>query len=159
MKRVFWTFVLLVVAVSVAAGAASMVERMSDNGARAEAEALRDEVRQLRAQLDVCLDRMEASERAFREQEQATESLRSQVDAFEAMDERGVPGDRYQEYLEVFDEYNESLPEWERRGEELRQASETCRELAREHNALADSLAGLVAENELWAEGWNPMDE
>jgi len=159
MKRVFWMIVLLVVAVSLAAGAASMMQRLGDNGARADAEALRDEVRGLRAELNLCLDQMELRERAFREQERATELLRSQVEAFEAMDERGVPGDRYSEYLEVFDEYNESLPEWERLGEDLREVSETCRELARHHNALADSLSTFLVEEGLWDETWTPGEE
>jgi predicted nucleic acid-binding Zn-ribbon protein len=156
MKRILWVILFLVVGLSLAVGAGSVMDRIGDNRIRAEAEALRDEVRHVRAELNRCLDEMEIRERAFREQEEATSVLRSRVEAYEAQDDRGVPADQYTEYLETFDEYNESLPEWEERGEALREVSTECRELARRHNFLADSLSSFLVQQGLWEEAWVP---
>lgn len=158
MKRLFWAVAILVVGVSAAAGAVSVVEQISDNAVRAEAEAMRDEVRQARLELNQCLDELDRAERAFREHERVTNYLRDRVEGYESLDERGVPSDQYDEYLETFDRYNESLPEWERLGESVQEQAAVCRELAEEHNARADALADFLVTEGLWEEGWSPQE-
>jgi hypothetical protein len=68
------------------------------------------------------------------------DSLRDEVRDFEALDERGVPEERYDEYLERFEAYNDSVISWEARAETLRANEAACRELVEAHNALSDSL-------------------
>ncbi len=156
MKRVFWMTVVLLLTVALVLGADSIMDRVSDNQLRAQAEAMRDEVRTTRAELERCLDEMDELERAFRAQERTTETLRARVEEFEAMDERGVPQDRYDEYLETVDRFNESLPEWERLGEEYRETAEVCRHMARTHNAQADSLGTFLVQEGLMEDTWSP---
>jgi hypothetical protein len=158
MKRLFWAVAILVVGVSAAAGAVSVVDQMSDNAVRAEAEVMRDQVREARWELNECLDDLDRAERAFREHERTTNFLRDRVEDYEAMDERGVPSDQYDEYLETFDRYNESLPEWERLGTSVQEQSAICRELAEEHNARADALVEFLVNEGLWDESWSPGD-
>lgn len=154
MKRFFWIMAIVVVGVAGALGAVSVVGQMAESATRAEAEELRDEVREVRSELERCLEDLEQKEWAFRSHERSTQALRDRVESFETMDERGVPSERYDEYLEAFDRYNESLPEWERLGAELEELSQSCRLLAEEHNLRADSLASFLVEEGLWEETW-----
>ncbi len=156
MKRVFWMTAVLILAVALVLGAGSMMDRMAGNQLRAQAEAMRDDVRATRAELERCLDEMEELERAFQMQERTTETLRARIEDFEAMDDSGVPGDQYDAYLETVDRFNESLPEWERLGEEYRETAERCRGMARMHNAQVDSLGTFLEEEELMDEPWGP---
>lgn len=154
MKRFLWIMAALVVGMAGVLGAVSVMGQMSESATRAEAEGLRDEVRGVRSELEVCLDDLDRIERAFRSHERSTQWLRERVESFETMDARGVPSDRYDEYLATFDRYNESLPEWERLGAAVQQLSGKCRLLAEEHNQRADSLASFLVEEGLWEESW-----
>ncbi len=163
MKRFFWIMAAVVVGVAGVLGAVSVMGEMAESATRAEAEELRDEVREVRSELELCLDELDEKEWAFRSHERSTQALRDRVESFETMDERGVPSERYDEYLETFDRYNESLPEWERLGAELEELSRSCRLLAEEHNLRADSLAAFLVQEGLWDESWRggppPTDE
>lgn len=156
MSRLFWTLVGGVVLVSLAASTAAIVSRAAAESTRAQAEALRDEVRETRTELEWCLEERDRREAAFRRQEARTRELRSFIDRMEDLDPRGVPAEQYETYLEAVDEYNESLPEWDRRAEVLEQLSATCRELAEDHNLRADSLRTFLLEEGLLDEDWRP---
>jgi hypothetical protein len=72
--------------------------------------------------------------------------LRVRVDSFEALDERGVPQDRYETYLGTFNMYNDTASTWEERERQLRVAEASCRTVILEHNAMSDSLQSLFSE-------------
>lgn len=154
MNRLFWGIVAAVVLVSLAGGVAAIVGRATIESTRAQAEALRDGVREVRTALDSCLVERERLEQDFRRLEERAGALRSRIDELEELDPRGVPAERYDQYLESVDEYNETVPEWEGRADELQEMSDTCRALAERHNVRADSLRGFLVDAGLWEEGW-----
>ncbi len=152
MLRNFWLWITVLVGAGLlAAGASALQEVRYQATPRAQAEAYHVEVRESRAEVEACLEELDRNETFFRAQERLTGELRSQLRSFEAMDPRGVPADVYDDYMEVFERYNASLPAWELRGESLRRVSERCRELTADHNVRADSLRGLMEEAGLWA--------
>jgi len=147
----------LVLVVSIlAAGMGSFVERRAQNTIMAQGEAIRDEVRALRSQLEDCLEGLDQAQERFDEQEARTRRLREEVAVYEGLDTLGVPADRYSAYLEVFDEYNESIPVWERRARILENTSQACRELALAHNQRAESLGRFLVKHGIWQEEWLP---
>lgn len=156
MIRVLWILAGAVVLVSLVTGAVSIVGQVVDNSVRAQAEELRDSVREARAVLTECLDGLDVKERRFRSHERATNFLRDRVEELESLDDRGVPRDRYDEYLDVFDRYNEAVPEWERLGDSLMTLSFTCRALAEEHNERVETLADFLEAENLWDADWSP---
>jgi AcrR family transcriptional regulator len=85
-------------------------------------------------------------EARFQEAMERTEELRRRVEELESLDPDGVPAERYREYLEVFDEYNDSLPRWERLGDALRDQGVRCRRLAEAHNVRLEQLRELLLE-------------
>jgi len=111
-----------------------------------EITGLRDEVYRARVSADSCRNELAYEETLFRRFDEVVDSLRGEVRSYEALDERGVPEERYDEYLEQFEGYNDSVEEWERRAEGLRSTEQTCRALVTDHNALADSLRGRLTE-------------
>ena len=135
-------------------GVGQLRERAEHAQVQATLDGLRVQIRSVRAELDTCLAGMEELEVEFRIQERTTEGLRYEIDSYEGLDERGVPASEYQAYLEVFDRYNESLPEWERRADALQAESLRCRELAEEHNRWTDSLRTFVVDAGLWDDDW-----
>lgn len=153
---------LLVLVIALAAigfvAVATALDRAAEaRSPRAMAEAVREDVRTVRSSLDACLDRLDRLEAAFRTQERTTGSLRAQIDGLEAMDDRGVPAERYEEYLEAVEAFNESLPRWEERADSVRAHASRCRRLVTTHNTLADSLQRLVIDAGFWegsAPGW-----
>ena len=111
-----------------------------------EINRLRDELYRARLASDRCRSSLQTSEAALRQLGVAIDSLRREVDAFESMDGRGVPAESYDEYMEVFDSYNDSVAVWEGREERLRAAETSCRENIEEHNAISDSLQTVLEE-------------
>jgi hypothetical protein len=99
------------------------------------------EVEELRAAVDQCTAELEAEQERFRAHEGAVDSLRATVFAYES-EERTVPAEEFDAYLEVFTAYNASVREWHERAAALEARWETCRDLAERHNALVDSLSG-----------------
>jgi hypothetical protein len=99
------------------------------------------EVEELRVAVDQCTAELEAEQTRFRAHERAVDSLRAAVFAYES-EERTVPAEEFDAYLEVFAAYNESVAEWHERAAALEARWETCHELAARHNALVDSLSG-----------------
>lgn len=105
-----------------------------------QVRSLQADVYAARTSADSCRNELAWAEGQFRRFDEHVDSLRTEVRAFEALDERGVPAERYEEYLELFDGYNDSVAAWERRADELRAAEEVCRALVEGHNTLSDSL-------------------
>ena len=105
---------------------------------------LRQELYRARAGSDRCRSSLVNSESSLLQLGLTIDSLRSRVDSFEAMDGRGVPAGRYEEYLEIFDSYNDSVDVWETRERRLRAADASCRATIEEHNAFRDSLERVL---------------
>jgi hypothetical protein len=101
---------------------------------------LRDDIYAARVAADSCRNAVAYAEMSFRRFGDAVDSARGQVRGFEALDERGVPKERYDEYLEVFEAYNDSVALWDDRVAELRADEAACRDIIDRHNRLADSL-------------------
>lgn len=154
-KRFLWFGATLVVAIAVVAGVSAMVERATAEAVRAQGEELRDEVRAMRSELEACLDDRDRLEAEFRRQETRTNEMRARIDSLESLDPRGVPREHYDDYLALVDDFHESLPRWEGLARELETLSDECTELAREHNARADSLRRFLVGEGLWQEEWH----
>lgn len=106
---------------------------------------LREELYRSRVAADRCRSSLQTSEAALRGLGVTIDSLRVAVDDYETMEGR-VPADRYDEYLEVFDEYNDSVQVWEGRERRLRTAEASCRATIERHNEISDSLQTVLAE-------------
>lgn len=140
---------ILIMVAALIAAAASLI--FLDPGGTTDpiqekAENLRSEIDALQERVDECLARRGALEARFRQAVDRTEALGERVRELESLDPDGVPAERYAEYLELFDEYNESIPEWERLGEALREEGERCRRLADAHNDRLGRLRELMVE-------------
>lgn len=101
---------------------------------------LRDQVYRARVTADSCSNELAYQERLFRRFDTVVDSLRGEVRAFERMDERGVPEQHYDTYMQQFEGYNDSVAVWRRRAAELRASETACRDFIDVHNTLADSL-------------------
>jgi hypothetical protein len=111
-----------------------------------EIERLRTHVADLRSEVDSCRVALELEQAAFDRYRASVDSLREAVRAYESLDERGVPAERYDAYLETFRRYNRSLPGWRVRADSLAAHDGVCRDLTVQHNDAAESLReGLEA--------------
>lgn len=106
--------------------------------------ALRDSIGALRARADSCRWDVDGRAAQLRAYNRRLDSMRSRVREMEALDRRGVPVDSYRVYLEAFNTYNESVAAWPPLEDTVRALDGRCRELAEQHNVLADSLRELV---------------
>lgn len=113
---------------------------------RRRAQAVQEELRAQRLDSDACRRGLVTSEAGFREYDRRVDSLRSRVDAYEALHPDGVPADSFGVYLEAFDEYNDAVERWEMRAENLRRQREACVVIVETHNELSDSLRGILQE-------------
>ena len=112
-----------------------------------EFEALRREIALARMAADSCRGSLMLQEADFQAFGEAVDSLRGVVRDFEALDPRGVPEARYEEYMARFNAYNDSVSAWDARVDTLRATEAACRILVERHNLLSDSLRRrLVAE-------------
>lgn len=109
---------------------------------------LSEELAVLRAGADSCQGALAREEADFHAYDRRIDSLLEEVREYEALDEAGVPRDRYGEYMDAYERYNSSVPAWEEQAEALRVNWEACRALVGEHNTVADSLRGLIEERE-----------
>lgn len=110
---------------------------------------LQASVREARDSVNTCQAELGVEEASFRVFAAHVDSLRGAVHTMEALDQGGVPGDRYDEYLTLFDEYNASVEEWEAQRANLRDREARCRDLVVEHNSRVDSLRSLAEEKGL----------
>jgi len=111
-----------------------------------EVTRLRGELFRARASAERCQGSIVNSEAGLREFDRVVDSLKARVDSFEALDRRGVPEARYDEYLTLFESYNDSVAAWEARARRLRAVEAACRTTIEQHNALTDTLQTLLAE-------------
>ena len=105
-----------------------------------EIRVLRDEIYVARVAADSCRNAVAYAELSFRRWGDAVDSVRGEVRRLEDLDERGVPEERYDEYMELFTSYNDSVAAWDNRVAELRAGEDACRTIIDRHNRLADSL-------------------
>lgn len=155
MRRRFSKWLLVVLAAGVLGATWSALEMSSyADSPMAQAEEIRDDLREIRRQLNACLATQNRMEARFRSLADQTQWMREEVDRFEAMDPDGVPAQFYDEYLALVEEYNESIPEWERQAEGLQEYAQSCRTLVEVHNQWADSLRQALVEIGVWDESW-----
>ena len=108
-----------------------------------EVDRLREGLYRARATAERCQRSIVGGETDLVELGVRLDSLRTRVDSFEALDERGVPQDHYETYLGTFNMYNDTASTWEERERQLRVAEASCRGVILEHNAMSDSLQAL----------------
>ena len=70
---------------------------------------MRDDLYRARVSADRCRNALSGSEAALQTLTAAVDSLRSRVDSFEALGGGNVPARLYDEYLTVFEAYNDSV--------------------------------------------------
>lgn len=133
----------LVVGLLIVVGIQRVVERQQT---AERITALREELYRARVASDRCRSSLQTSEASLLALGQTIDSLRTRVEEYESMDGRGVPAERYDEYLGVFDQYNDSVAVWEGRERRLRSAETSCRATIEQHNELSDSLQTVLAE-------------
>lgn len=123
--------------------AVRMVERRRLND---EVSRLRDELYRARVSADRCRSSLTTSESALSTLRVTIDSLKMRIDSFEALGSGRVPADRYDEYLEVFGAYNDSVGVWGVRSDRLRAAESACRDMIDHHNTLTDSIQSVLDE-------------
>lgn len=107
---------------------------------------LRDELYRARVSADRCRSSLVTSESALSTLRVTIDSLKTRIDSFEALGNGRVPADRYDEYLQVFETYNDSVAVWDVRSDRLRAAESACRDMIDHHNAVSDSIQSLLDE-------------
>jgi len=105
---------------------------------------MREDLYRARATADRCRSSLVTSESSLLALTATIDSMRARVDSFEALGGGQVPGERYEEYLAVFDSYNDSVSSWEARSERLRTAEASCRAVIEGHNLLSDSIQRVL---------------
>jgi len=118
-----------------------------------EINALRGRVYDARVAIDSCRNELAYQEMLFRRFDTLVASLRGEVDAFEALDERGVPEEEYDAYMDAFEGYNDSVAVWEARADSLRRTDAVCRVLVERHNELTDSFRARLLDEGLMGGG------
>ena len=112
----------------------------------AEINRMREDLYRARVASDRCRGSLVTSESSLLTLTATIDSLRARVDSFEALGDGQVPSDRYEEYLAVFDSYNDSVAAWATRSDRLRTAEASCRAVIESHNALRDSIQRILQE-------------
>jgi len=137
--------ILVAIAVSVAAveGGFNLLARRRTVH---ELRALGDRVYAARVSADSCRNELAYADRVFQRYDTLVDSLRREVRGYEAMDSRGVPREKYDEYLTRFHAYNDSVTSWHRKADSLKARQALCRRMAEAHNLLVDSLRRRLAE-------------
>jgi hypothetical protein len=108
--------------------------------------ALRGQLSELRAAADSCRAALADGQARLLASDARFDSLKSIIDYYEGLDPRGVPADSYEAYLEIFNEYNEGIPDREAAGDTLRAHEQACHAIIESHNLIADSALALARE-------------
>lgn len=144
MNQTRWLAGAALTAVAITAVAVGAPLLRDDGAAGGEVERERDRavarVAELREAMAECNAGIAAEQRRFEAHEARVDSLRAVVQGYES-DERTVPAEDFEAYLEAFHAYNESVGAWHERAAALEAVWESCRELTERHNALVDSLS------------------
>lgn len=131
-----WLAVLLVLTATLLAGRSLAARRE----ALREIDRLRQEMYVARVAADSCQNAVAYAEMAFQRFNARVDSVRGEVRDLEALDPRGVPEERYDEYMQLFDAYNDSVATWDDRVARLQGDEAACRTIIDRHNDLADTL-------------------
>jgi len=140
-KKVVTSLAAVVVGGVFLLGSMRIVERQET---ATEINRLRDDLYRARLASDRCRGSLQTSEAALRTLSLTIDSLKNRVDSFEALGGGRVPAGLYDDYLGVFDSYNDSVGVWEGRENRLRSAEVACRATIEEHNAVTDSLQSVL---------------
>ena len=105
---------------------------------------LRGQLYRARITSDRCRSSLTTSESSLQTLSIRIDSLRARVDSFEALGNGQVPAVNYDEYLLIFNSYNDSVSVWETRSERLLNAEASCRDSIEEHNTLSDSIQTIL---------------
>lgn len=132
----------LVLGALVVFGVQRIVERQQTV---AEINRLREHLYRSRLTADRCRGSLQTSEAALRALRTTIDSLRVEVGDYETTSGQ-VPQTLFEEYLGVFEEYNDSVQVWEGRERRLRSAEASCRATIERHNALSDTLQTVLTE-------------
>jgi hypothetical protein len=135
-----WLLVAAAVAAVLAVAAAHLLSRPGADPGHGRPTPFPD-VEELRAAVDQCTEALQVAQARFQAHERAVDSLRAVALAYES-DERTVPVGEFDEYLEAFTAYNESVRTWHDHAAALQAHWGQCHELAERHNVLVDSLKG-----------------
>jgi hypothetical protein len=109
-----------------------------------EVSRLRDDLYRARVSADRCQASLTNSQSSLSVLRVTIDSLKSRIDSFEALGDGHVPADKYAEYLQMFDAYNDSVGVWGVRSDRLRTAEASCRDVIARHNALSDSIQAVL---------------
>lgn len=113
---------------------------------RQRAREVRESLQEERRNAEACRMGLVTAEATFREYDERVDSLRTRVGELEALHPDGVPADSFDIYLEAFDAYNGAVEEWDARVDDLEEERNACVEIVERHNALSDSLRGILEE-------------
>jgi hypothetical protein len=141
--RIFLVLAGVAVAVGAVEGGYRLVER---HRTMQELRGIRDQLYTARVSADSCRNELAYAERLFQRYDTLVDSLRRDVRRYEEAAGGRVPRERYDEYLKHFDAYNDSVASWHLKADSLQRRQTACRNLARAHNVLADSLRRRLLE-------------
>lgn len=127
---------------ALAAVVAVVTMQWRDHTRRERLRALQDSLTAARATALECRQELAIAESEFHERSARVDSLRALVDTLEALDPRGVPAPRYEEYLALVERYNAEVARWGADADALEGNGDSCRAAVERHNRLADSLGG-----------------
>jgi hypothetical protein len=142
-----WVLVTLAAAALLGSLGFAFKTRMEERREYQELASMGHRVRALRAAADSCRNHLAVAHARFLDFDERVDSLRRDVLRYEELDSRGVPRERYDEYLSRFDGYNDSVVAWQERARTLEADETACRELISEHNVLGDSLRRRLEES------------
>jgi hypothetical protein len=106
----------------------------------AEMQALRASLSDSRFAADSCKAALSWEQEGFLAFDRMVDSLRTRMESYQDPERGGVPQEEYQEYLESFELYNDSVGVWQLRADGLREKESACRVLVEAHNFLSDSI-------------------
>lgn len=139
-RKVLTAVAAVVLGLLVFIGIQRLVERQRTVS---EINRLREDLYRTRLTADRCRGSLQTSEAALRDLSATIDSLRTEVNDYETASGQ-VPQTLYEEYLGVFEEYNDSVAVWEGRERRLRTAEASCRATIERHNAISDSLQTVL---------------
>lgn len=133
---------LTLLAVAALAGGITLVRWLSLPPEDTRLTALLADAERLRDDADACAGALAVEETRFREFDREVDSLRAALREYETAGvRRTVPADQYDDYMALFERYNEAVPHWHARADSLREQWARCRGVAEEHNNVVEAAA------------------
>jgi hypothetical protein len=147
MKGLIFLVVAAALVVIAAVAGGPILER---NRRAGEMQELRSALDQSRMSADSCKLALAMEQEDFLQFDRTVDSLRTEMESYEDPEQGGVPQETYTEYLRSFEDYNESVEDWQALADTLQARDARCREIVEAHNALGDSIRRI---QEAWREG------